>query len=95
LGRASSIGTGRAFPGPPDVEGPRERAESDCVRRRVHRALEELPHGQRTLIELAYWSGLSQSEIATRLHISLGTVKALTRDALTRLAEVLEREELR
>jgi RNA polymerase sigma factor (sigma-70 family) len=80
---------------PSDVPGPLERAESDSVRSRVHRALEKLPHDQRTLIELAYWSALSQSEIATRLQIPLGTVKARTRGALTRLATVLEHEELR
>jgi RNA polymerase sigma-70 factor (ECF subfamily) len=77
------------------VPGLRECTESDWVRGRAHRAIEELPDDQRRLIELAYWSALSQSEIATRLHISRGTVKALMRDALTRLAEVLERQELR
>jgi RNA polymerase sigma-70 factor (ECF subfamily) len=77
----------------PDA-GPLERAESSYVSWRVHRALEELPEKEREVIELAYWSGLSQSEVAGYLHIPLGTVKTRTRSALARLADVLEGEEL-
>src|SRR3954453_11627752 len=72
--------------------GPADRAESSFVSWRVHRALEELPEREREVIELAYWSGLSQSEVAEYLHIPLGTVKTRTRSALTRLADVLEGE---
>jgi RNA polymerase sigma-70 factor (ECF subfamily) len=74
--------------------GPLERAERSYVSWRVHRALEELPEKEREVIELAYWSGMSQSEVAEYLHIPLGTVKTRTRSALTRLAGVLEGEEL-
>jgi RNA polymerase sigma-70 factor, ECF subfamily len=74
-----------AAPGP----GPDESAEHGWVSWRVHRALEELPEQERSLVELAYWSGLSQSEIATYLSIPLGTVKTRTRSALRRLAEEL------
>jgi RNA polymerase sigma-70 factor (ECF subfamily) len=77
----------------PAVEaGPDERAEQGWVSWRVHRALEGLPERERKLIELAYWSGLSQSEIAERLDIPLGTVKTRTRSALSRLADALEEE---
>jgi RNA polymerase sigma-70 factor (ECF subfamily) len=75
-------------PGPPDV------AEREWVAWRVHRALESLSTDERTLVELAYWSGLSQSEIADYVGIPLGTVKTRTRAALRRLADELS-EELR
>src|SRR5712691_12432204 len=72
--------------------GPGERAESSFVSWRVHRALEELPEKEREVLELAYWSELSQSEVAEYLHIPLGTVKTRTRSALARLAGLLEGE---
>ena len=75
-----------------DEPGPLERAESAWLSRRVHRAVEELPEHQRTLIRLAYWGQLSQSEIATQLGIPIGTIKTRTRAALARLAELLEPE---
>ena len=59
---------------------------------RIHRALETLPEHERPLIELAYWSGLSQSEISEYLHLPLGTVKTRTRSALAHLADLLEEE---
>jgi RNA polymerase sigma-70 factor, ECF subfamily len=72
--------------------GPADRAEASFVAWRVHRALEELPEKEREVLELAYWSELSQSEVAEFLHIPLGTVKTRTRSALARLADLLEGE---
>jgi len=72
--------------------GPADAAEASFISYRVHRALEELPPREREVVELAYWSGLSQSEVAEFLHIPLGTVKTRTRSALARLADVLEGE---
>jgi RNA polymerase sigma-70 factor, ECF subfamily len=74
------------------ADGPPEQAEANWIAWRVHRALEELTPNERSVIELAYWSGLSQSEVAEYLGIPLGTVKTRTRAALARLAGVLEEE---
>ena len=72
--------------------GPAQRAEDSEVAWRVHRALEELQPRERQVIELAYWSGMSQSEVAEYLGIPLGTVKTRTRTGLARLASALEGE---
>jgi RNA polymerase sigma-70 factor, ECF subfamily len=77
---------------PSDSLGPADRAEQSWVAWRVHRALEELPETERSVLELAYWGGLSQSEISDFLGIPLGTVKTRTRSGLRRLAEELEEE---
>jgi RNA polymerase sigma-70 factor, ECF subfamily len=90
--RARQDPSGEA-PDMPSLEaGPAERAESSYVSVRVHRALEDLPEKEREVLELAYWSGLSQSEVASYLGIPLGTVKTRTRSALARLADVLEED---
>jgi RNA polymerase sigma-70 factor, ECF subfamily len=72
--------------------GPAERAESGWAALRVHRAITELPERERVVVELAYWGGLSQSEISNRIGIPLGTVKTRTRSALSRLADLLEED---
>jgi RNA polymerase sigma-70 factor (ECF subfamily) len=63
-----------------------ERAED---RGTVLRALEQLPEGQREVIELAYYGGLTHTEIAERLKQPLGTVKTRIRLGLERLREVV------
>jgi len=78
--------------GPGSDPDPSEEAEAAWTAWRVHRALEILPEHERPVIELAYWSGLSQSEVAEKLGIPLGTVKTRTRSALARLADALEGE---
>jgi len=57
---------------------------------RVRQSMERLPSEQRRVIELAYFKGLSQSEIAESLGESLGTIKSRARYALARLRKELE-----
>jgi len=57
----------------------------------VKKALAELPDGPRKALDLAYFSGLSQSEIASRLKVPLGTAKTWVRSGLTTLRERLAR----
>lgn len=52
-------------------------------------ALSQLPDAQRTVVELAYFGGLSQSEIAAELAQPLGTVKSRTRSAMEQLRRQL------
>ena len=57
--------------------------------RRLKSAFEKLNSNQRTVIELAYYEGLSQSEMAERMQQPLGTIKTWVRTALKALREEL------
>jgi len=59
-------------------------------RRTVQAALARLSPDQRQALELAYYGGLSQSELAERLGVPLGTVKSRMFAALSRLRDLLE-----
>jgi RNA polymerase sigma-70 factor (ECF subfamily) len=68
----------------PALETERRRDE-----RRVAAALSALPPAQRRTIELAYFEGLSQSEIAVKTASPLGTVKMRVKLAMAKLSELL------
>jgi RNA polymerase sigma-70 factor (ECF subfamily) len=51
----------------------------------VHRALAELPEEQRAAVRLAFFAGLSHSEVAESLGIPIGTVKSRLRIAFEKL----------
>ena len=59
-------------------------------RRAVQAALTQLSPDQRQALELAYYGGLSQSELAERLGVPLGTVKSRMFAALSKLRDVLD-----
>jgi RNA polymerase sigma-70 factor (ECF subfamily) len=56
----------------------------------VHAALRELPDDQRSAVELAYFGGLTHSEIAERLAVPIGTVKSRLNRAYDRLRGALQ-----
>jgi len=58
----------------------------------VRRALADLPDEQRELVQLAFFEGLSHSEVAARTGQPLGTVKSRLRLAFTRLRRALEKQ---
>ncbi|HVP05833.1 MAG TPA: sigma-70 family RNA polymerase sigma factor [Dehalococcoidia bacterium] len=81
----------RELPGP-DTDDPALTAELSDQRRLILTALSQLPPEQRQTIELAYFGGLTQQEIAERLGQPLGTVKTRIRLGMQKLRTALTPE---
>lgn len=71
-------------------ESPEEATEISERQKIVRKALDTLSTEQREVLELAYFSGLSHSEIAIKLGQPLGTVKTRTRLGMMKLRELLK-----
>jgi RNA polymerase sigma-70 factor (ECF subfamily) len=74
---------------PTAARSPAELTEGREARERVQAALAELPVEQRRVLELAYFEGLSQSEIAKKTGDALGTVKTRVRLGMEKLSATL------
>jgi RNA polymerase sigma-70 factor (ECF subfamily) len=70
-------------------QGAAEARETGSI---LRAALDALPSGQRLAIELAFFGGLSHSDIATELGEPLGTIKARIRRGMLAMREVLEHQ---
>ena len=67
-----------------------DEAERNTMMQRVRGVIANLPEQQRTTLELAYFEGLSHTEIASRTGDPLGTVKTRLRQALITLRKAFE-----
>jgi RNA polymerase sigma-70 factor (ECF subfamily) len=74
---------------PTEPANPEVNAALTEQQRAVARALESLPEDQRLLIEHAYFQGLTQSELAERFKLPLGTVKTRVRSGMIALRDRL------
>lgn len=73
-------------------QDPQESAEQSMRRERIHAALAQLPPDQKQAILLAYFGGLTQSQIAETLKQPLGTIKTRVRLAMQKLQGFLREE---
>lgn len=78
------------FANQPAIGDPLSELDASERAARVVAALSQLPGEQREVLELAYFDGLSQSEIAERLSLPLGTVKTRARLALRKMRDRLD-----
>ena len=75
--------------GPSTAETPEDEVGRRLLREQIRAALAELPSSQRQAVELAYFGGLTRSEIAESLGEPLGTIKTRLRLGLLKLRDLL------
>jgi RNA polymerase sigma factor (sigma-70 family) len=74
----------------PDASAPvEEQAWQGVAREQVRAAMSKLPDPHREVLELAYFAGYTQSQLAERLAVPVGTVKSRTFAAMNALRELL------
>lgn len=74
------------------LPNPLDYATHQEQRQHLQTALDQIPPAEREALEIAYFQGLSQSEIAAQLGIPLGTVKSRCRQGLLRLRDLLQHQ---
>ena len=93
LVRREDIRRGEPLEHAPEPAEPRTAEDEASIgfqRRLVQEALSQLPPEQREALELGYYGGLTQSELAERLDQPLGTIKSRMFTGLSRLRDLLD-----
>lgn len=76
----------------PSVNGPEQAAALAMEIERVRAAIAQLPEEQQQVLALAYFQGLTQSQIAETLDLPLGTVKTRIRLGMQKLRDLLQED---
>ncbi|MBE0686161.1 MAG: sigma-70 family RNA polymerase sigma factor [Anaerolineaceae bacterium] len=80
--------------GLPTKEGPEREIETSLQQQTIRQMVADLPAEQRQVLGLAYFKGMSHSQIAAMLDEPLGTVKSRIRLAMQRLRDALQDHEM-
>ena len=78
------------LPSQVSAPNPEERLDQQRQARKVRDLIRSLPQSQRQALELAYFQGMTHSEIAAAMNEPLGTVKTWIRNGLQRLRQEME-----